>query len=180
MSDDWPRVTAVLDACRLGPDLSMVPPDVLAAAQARGTAVHEAAEAITYGYEVDTPEVARPYVAAFRRFLADSQFEPVAAEVLVTHPVWRYRGHPDLVGFLNGRRALLDLKTGASDGAAYQVAAYVDAWSAERPSEPVIVGAILHLRDDETYRFDEVELPTAMQVWRAALIVFGAQQECKR
>lgn len=174
---ELPRVSHVLRAVGLGPDLSHVSADDLARAQARGAAVHAAVEGIVYGYDadVDLPPEARPYIDAFRRFVVEAGFQPIAAEILVIHPTWRYQGHPDVVGFLQGRRGILDLKTGDATGAEAQVAAYVDAWTAQRPTEPATWGAILHLREDGTYRWDEVPLQAALEVFRAALIVYAAQ-----
>lgn len=175
---DWPRVTRVIQAVGLAADFAMVPAATLEQARVRGDAVHAAGEALAYGYfdEAEVPEPARPYVAALRRFLAESRFEPIAAEVTVAHPTWEYIGHPDLIGWLNGHRTLVDLKTGASDGADVQVAAYVEGWNAQHPEAPIAAAAILHLRDDGTYRFDEVELPHATPIWYAALTVYRAQR----
>lgn len=172
-----PRVTAVLRATGLTADLSKVPADLLEAARRRGTVVHAAVEGLTYGYDVDVPEAAAAYVDAYKKFLVDTGFQAIAAEIRVEHPTWRYQGHPDVVGFLQGRRGILDLKTGDDAGAAYQVAAYVDAWSCQRPIEPATWGAVLHLRDDGTYRWEDIELPRALEVFRAALIVYAAQPE---
>jgi hypothetical protein len=134
-------------------------------------------ESLVYGYfeDRDVPPDAAPYVSAFQKFVVDSGFQPIAAEILVIHPVWRFQGHPDVVGFLQGRRGVIDVKTGDSSGAEYQVAAYVDAWTAQRPTEPATWGAILHLREDGTYQWQDVELGPALDVFRAALIVFRAQ-----
>jgi hypothetical protein len=180
MTDDWPRVTHALRAVGLGPDLSMISPGVLESARRRGDAVHAAAEGLVYGYETEIPDEAAPYVSALLKFIADSGFEPLAAEVRVEHGAWRYVGRPDLIGWLNGHRTLVDLKTGASEGAAYQVAAYVDGWNHQHPREPITAGAILHLRDDGTYRLEAVNLAAALPVWHAALIVYRAQvrKEC--
>jgi hypothetical protein len=180
VTDDWPGVTQVLRAVNLGPDLSMISPGILEAARRRGAAVHAAAEGIAYGYETEVPDEAAPYVSALLKFITDSRFEPIAAEVTVEHGTWRYRGHPDLIGWLNAHRVLVDLKTGESTGAAYQVAAYVDAWNAQHPGEAVTSGAVLHLREDGTYRFEEIELPAALPVWHAALIVYRAQARKER
>jgi hypothetical protein len=177
-----PRVTEVLQDVGLGPDLSMVQPDVLAAALERGKEVHAVCEALVYGYHDPhrVSDAAAPFVSALEKFLHESRFEAVRAEFLVTHAVWRYCGHPDLLGFLNGRRTILDLKTGDASGAAVQVTAYVDAWNAEHPAESVEAGAILHLRDDGTYRLEPVSLPAALPVWRAAVIVWRARRELGR
>ena len=177
-----PRVTDVIAAAGLGPDLSRARPEDVAAGRARGSAVHAACEGLVYGYLDEatlSPEVA-PYVSAFRKFLAESRFEPIRAEYRVEHPVWRYCGHPDLLGFLTGLRTIVDVKTGDDTGAKYQVSAYCDAHTAQYPDEPVLHGAILHLRDDGTFRLDPVSLVAALPVFRAALVVFNARKELGR
>jgi hypothetical protein len=172
-----PRVTAILDAVGLGPDLTSVSADVLTMALARGTAVHAAIEAHAYGYldEADITPIIAPYFSAYLKFLADSGHEPIASEIEVIHPAWRYQGHPDRVGWLNGRRVIIDFKSGGAAGAEYQLAAYVEAWNAMRPTEPVTSGLILQLKKDGTYRLTEIELARATQVWLAAVVVYQAR-----
>lgn len=176
---DLPRVTTILRATGLAGDLSMVPGAVLEAARDRGNAVHAAAEALVYGYfEPETvPPVAAPYVSALQKFLAESGFEPIAAEIQVVDLVWRFQGHPDLIGWLRGLRTVIDLKTGDDTGAAYQVAGYAQGWGAQHPTQPIQAGAVVHLRNDGTYRYDEVSLAAATPVWQAAVIIFYAQPE---
>mgnify|MGYP001573397303 FL=1 len=156
----------------------MVAHDVLAAGTARGAAVHALIEAQHYGYldEADVAPEHAPYLAAYRKFLAESKCEPIACEIEVVDPNWCYRGHPDLIGWLLGNRIVIDVKTGDASGGEYQVAAYGAAWTAERPTEPVKAGAILHLRADATYRFEEIEMAPALDVFHAAVIVHRAQQ----
>lgn len=173
-----PRVTAILEAVGLGPDFSAVPPAILEAARARGAAVHALAEALGYGYLDDgdiRPELA-PYVDALRKFYAESGAQHIASEFEVRSPSWRYVGHPDLLVWLNGVRVLIDIKTGDATGAEYQVAAYVQAHNEEHPTTRVTAAAVLHLRDDRTYRLAEVELPAATQVWIGAVVVYQAQR----
>lgn len=174
---ELPRVTEILRAVGLGPDLSHVPTEILDGARKRGTAVHEAIEAITYGYfEEDALDVEhRPYVDAYRKFLKESGYEVIAAEVEVVNAEWGYRGHPDSVGWLLSHRTILDAKTGDDGGAEFQLAGYVEAWNAEHPTEPVTAAAVLHLRPNGTYRYDEIELPGARPVWYAAVTVYKAQ-----
>lgn len=173
---DLPRVTAILQSVGLGPDLSRIPEDVLETARDRGTAVHAAIEAITYGYHdaESVPPAIAPYLDAYQKFVAESGFEAKYAEIEVTHPTWRYRGHPDLVGFLLGRRVILDAKTGGAEGVEYQLAGYRMAWNAERPTEPVDAIASLLLRRNGTYRLVEHSAAEAEPVFLAAATVFYA------
>jgi hypothetical protein len=175
-------VTAILNDVGLGPDLSGVPTALLEAARRRGTAVHQAIEAIQYGFfdEAEVPEDVIPRLAAYRRFLKDSGYETVHTEITVTHPAWRYIGHPDTVGWLNARRVVLDWKN--TDvvqlaPASYQLAAYRAAFNAEHPTEPVEACAVVQLKGDGTYRVWEVDIAAAEPIWFAAVTVYRARQE---
>ncbi len=178
-------MTRILEECGLGPDFSIVHPDALAAAQARGTAVHAIIEAIVYRYFDDddhlvTPLVA-PYLDAFRKFLAESGFEPVAAEFRVEDARWKFCGHPDMWGWLLLKhRALIDVKTSEALDlvpTARQLAGYRLAMEAMRPSEKIDVTAALQLRADGTYRFHELDTRgDAEQEFLAALTVYHARR----
>src|SRR3990172_8429641 len=140
----------------------------------RGRQAHEAVAALAEGRDESVSPRVAPYLEAFRKFLADSGCRVVAAEVEVAHPLWRYAGRLDLLAWLRGRRAILDVKTGASEGADYQVAGYVDAWNIQHPTERAEVRGVIEVREDKTYRYREINLPRALNVWRAALVVHGA------
>jgi hypothetical protein len=171
-------VTAVLEDVGLGPDLSMVPAAVLAAALERGKEVHRILEADAYGYlePADvTPELA-PYYSAYQKWLAESRVEHIASEFSVEHPVWSYCGHPDRLCWWNGKRAIVDFKSGAKDGADVQVAAYVEAFNAQHPTERVLAGYVVELREDGTYRIHTVDLAAAAPLWFAALMVWRARR----
>jgi hypothetical protein len=177
MGATYPRVTTILSAVGLGPDFTLVRPDVVELARDRGSRLHALLEAEHYGYldEADvTPELA-PRLDAYRKFVADSGHEPVLTEFEVRHAAWKFIGHPDRLGWINGHRCIIDFKSGGTDGAEYQIALYVLAYNHEHPDEPVSVGAILELRDDATYRFTEVDLAAATQVALAAIVVYRAQ-----
>ena len=181
MNPVLPRVTEILAAVGLGPDLFAIPPDVLATAQKRGRAVHEAIEALAYGYldEAMLDPVVAPYLDAYRRFVADSGHEAIASEIEVRHPAWQYVGHADRIGWLAGGRVLLDWKSGERvdlDAAGYQLAAYRMAWNAMHATEPVAAVAVVQLRADATYRFHELDAADYEQGWLAALVVYRAQK----
>lgn len=185
MTAPRPRVTAVLAAAGLAPTFVGVPPAVLDEARRRGTAVHEAIEADAYGY-LETlaigPDVA-PYLDAYRKFVAESGHEPVVSEVEVIHPTWHYVGHVDRVGWLCGRRALLDWKSADSLDArlvAYQLAGYRCAWNAMHPEQPVQITAAVQLRSDGTYRVHDVDAAAVEHVFLAALTIWYARQEIAR
>lgn len=182
---DLPRVTTILDAVGLGPDFSVVPPEVLAAAQKRGTAVHEAIEAHAYGYLDDAavdPEIA-PYLDAYRKFMAESGHEAIVSEVEVVHPTWQYVGHLDRVGWLLNRRCLLDWKSGEAfdeRAAALQVCAYRMAYNASHPDALVDLTGVVQLRSDGRYRLFDIAAHEHEQTFLAALVVYRALPENRR
>lgn len=68
------------------------------------------------------------YVAAWFKFRRECRFEPIVplCEKIQHHPVHDYCGKPDIVCYINGRPAVVDVKTGASSTARYQIAAYAE------------------------------------------------------
>jgi hypothetical protein len=177
-----PRVTAILADVGLGPDLSGIPEAVLEYARERGSAVHAAIEADFYGY-LDEEALAIEVVErldAYRRFVKESQFQPEIVEFRVVHEAWRYQGHPDMLGWLMGRRTIVDWK--ATDvvhlkPASLQLAAYRAAWNAMHPDQPVEQLAVVQLKGDGSYRFHEVAAAEAEPLWFAAVMVFHARHE---
>jgi len=180
VSESLPRVTRILEAVGLGPDFGAVAPAVLEAARARGKAVHALLEAHAYGYLEDSDVTAdlAPYYSAYLKFLTESGHEPIRSECEVIHPGWGFRGHPDRVGWLNGRRIVLDWKTAESvdlPPAGRQLAGYRLAWNAMHPTEPVDGIAVVQLKADGTYRFHEVSAAEHEPVFLAAVVVYRAQ-----
>lgn len=108
-------------------------------AQARGTDVHAAAEALNLGQTPDVAEHIKPYVEWYRAFLDDHAPVFEAAEAPVYSIEWGYAGTLDAIAVIDGRRCVLDVKTtdkrpDGSDGArppypevALQLAAYAHA-----------------------------------------------------
>ena len=89
------------------------------AAKTRGIAVHQA----TRFYDEDGPgfeqnltapidESIRPYVDAWIRFRKDKNFQPEAIEMSMAVPRLNYAGTVDRFGKLDGKNALIDIKTG--------------------------------------------------------------------
>lgn len=94
----------------------------------RGTAVHKA---VFYDIHADLHldslhPMIRPYVEGWLKFKRETHFRPIKAlcEVRHHHPLYFYAGTPDVVGWLNGRPALIDVKTGDATTARFQTAAY--------------------------------------------------------
>jgi hypothetical protein len=187
VAETWPSVTTILAAVGLGPDYSAVPPAILEVARLRGQAVHEAIEAAHLGYEINDPLPGdwRPYLEASRAFARESGAQAERLEFRVAHPQWRYVGHPDWTGYILGKRALIDwkcmdaLRPGDLLAATYQLAGYLLALEAERPTERIEVAAVVQLRSDGTYRLREVDARSAGHVFLAAVTVYAAREELR-
>lgn len=185
-----PHVTEILRAVGLAPDYSRVPPDVLEAARARGTARHAAIEADHYGVLEPDQE---PLLGGYRQFLADTGHKPLVSEPAVMHRVWGYCGHPDRVGRHGPDVVLIDWKPMGTNlvAASYQLAAYraaCDSMLELSTDQPVTLGLVVELTDD-SYRMTDVTtsdpggrwpgLDEAWHVFLAALVVYRAQQEVR-
>lgn len=125
------------------------------AARIRGQAVHLATEYDDRGVldESTVSPIVRPYLAAWRRFRAETGFAPTEIERRVSHPTAQYGGTLDRLGALgSGALILLDIKTGGPQRwHALQLAAYAMALPEPRKYRR----ARVELRGDGTYRFSE-------------------------
>lgn len=178
---DLPRVTHILDAAGLSPDLSGIAPAILERARRRGTALHEAIEAHTYDYldRGAMDEEAKGYLAGYERFLAETGYKPVVSEVEVVSEKWGYIGHADGIGWIGTERCLPDWKSVASLDVAsvsYQLAAYKLAYEEQRPTEPIKRLLAIQFKPNGTYKMFAVTDPRAESVFLAALTVYHARK----
>lgn len=111
------RLVSVTEALAIAGliDFSGVPVDRLEEAALRGTMAHGFTAMIDRGEEVGSiPEAVQPYVAAYEKFRADTNFEAALIEHPMIHDRWKYAGTLDRFGPLNGSDCVLDLKCGAT------------------------------------------------------------------
>ena len=115
------------------------------AAKVRGTMVHDLAERISHGEEVDVPAHLVGYVDAAIRFLDDLDVDPISTEQVVASVKHGYCGTFDLYADTDRGRVLFDYKTSKSGPypeAALQLAAYRHAewwlWNESTQPAPVI------------------------------------------
>ncbi len=117
----------------------------------RGKAIHAAFETLaTTGVAprlADYPEEWRPWVQGAARAWLLMNPEPEEAERIVCNPQYGYAGRPDLVCRINGRRTLVDYKTGKGkvyEQAHYQTRLYAMAFepSMLEPVEDIIIVGI--------------------------------------
>lgn len=103
----------------------------LDAAGKRGTEVHNIAERLFHGEEVDVPDAIAGHVESCIRFFDEWKPAPVLSETVVGHRRWNYCGKFDAVADFPGRgRRLYDYKTSRSGifgETALQLSAYAHA-----------------------------------------------------
>lgn len=80
-------------------------------ASARGTAVHEATEAIDMGAEAEVDPETEPYVRAYMDFLADYRPNWMGIEEIVYNRDQCYAGTVDRHGYFGSTPVVLDIKT---------------------------------------------------------------------
>jgi len=143
----------------------------------RGIAVHEACNLYLFGRldEESVDPIVKPHLEGFKAFLSQHAFTPDEwlCEVPQYHPDWLYAGRPDLVGRLNGRRAVIDIQSGGlGKSKAIQTAAY-----AEFPNlQPIDARFGLSLPTDGSYKLVEFKERSDFDIWRAALTIYRAKR----
>jgi hypothetical protein len=148
----------------------------------RGAFVHRATEMIDKG-TLDWDSLdghLRPYCEAYKRFVDDVKPEIILSEKPMYQPNYFYAGTPDRVVKMNGLTTLIDIKSGSPHPATVlQVAAYADLIGRNYLEDIYISKAyVLYLRDDATYRLDEVkDLKRNLQIFLAALTVVRWREE---
>jgi hypothetical protein len=130
-------------------------------AAARGTDVHQLAEEILNGQEVEVPEHLQGFVDGYVAFIDRWKIDPIVTEKPCANRQWWYAGTFDAIveigaGQLKGKRLLLDWKTskGVYGETAMQLAAYrhADFYALEDGTEvqmPEVDGlGVVHVRPD--------------------------------
>lgn len=168
-----PSVTKIMKPLQ---DFSFIPPGVLAAKAALGTAVHFATEL----YDEDDldwsslTEAQEPYVRAWAKFREQNAVEIVSSEERVYHDQLGYAGQLDRTAIIGAQYGLLDIKTVAvmTPVVGVQTAAYLEAWKrTHRDTPPPTVRWGVQLKPDGTYRFCTYTSPKDFGVFCACLTI---------
>ncbi len=168
--------------------LKNVPWDERDKAGVRGSTLHDLAESLISGAEVDVPDPLTGHVESVVRFMDEWRPRPVLTETVIASRTWEYAGTFDLVADLpDGRRILYDYKTAASGiwpETAMQLAAYrwADCYVGDDGTEmPMSEVGI-----DEAYAiwvradgYDAIPLETGKHVWQAFLHVAQVARNSK-
>ena len=111
-----------------------VPLSVLQKAKIRGSDVHEWLEGIDLGLlaGLEPDERVAPYATGYIEWKERSGFEIDLVEKVVVNELFLYAGTLDRTGTLNGKRYLIDIKTGEpTKAAALQTAGYAECLEGE-------------------------------------------------
>jgi len=125
---ELPSVTAILRGCGIIPNNQYYNNDF---SRNVGQVVHVACDLLNrknLDWSSLIPEVAG-YVRSYERWTHIIGFEMIASEMAMYSQEWRFAGKLDVVGWVKGKRLLLDLKTGVVlPGTAIQTAGYEILW----------------------------------------------------
>ena len=165
----------------LGDDFADVPPDRLEFCQGRGNAVHLAAALLIAG-ELDWSTVdprIEGYVRAVERFHAECKGRIVAFEKPLVSPALGLAGRPDLIKFINNRRAVVDYKTSQQmkPRMRLQTEGYARLWNSLYPTNPVYDRYGLRLQPDGFYKLVKHEDPDDAPAWDKLLAKEKADAE---
>ena len=110
---DGEEVPSVSDLCRFisREVYKDAPPWKMEAAAVRGTAVHAAAQALDASGRCEIDAEYSSYIMAYRAFLGAHSVSWSLIEKPMYHPEHRYAGTIDRYGLIDGRAALVELKT---------------------------------------------------------------------
>lgn len=108
-----PSVSEIIRYSGESTDYSMVPPHILQRAAEIGQEVHRVVESHVKSGTILASEHsgATKYMPALRKFFSLNVFEPVYSELKLIHEEYGYAGTVDLVGWMNGEAAIVDVKT---------------------------------------------------------------------
>lgn len=136
-----------------------IPQYTLDNAADRGHRVHKLTEAIDVYGKADVPDDLLPYLQAYVKFRQEHQVQWTHIEKPLAHQEKRYAGTLDRIGTVDGKNAIVDLKT------TYQLhkpllTAQLNLyrWMAEAAGIPVEALYALQLKKDGTYRLSPVEI----------------------
>jgi hypothetical protein len=153
----------------------------------RGTDVHDLAEKLVHGEEVDVPEHLAAHVAGYVEWLDRFNPRPLWTERPVASRKWQYAGKFDLIAELLGQTWLLDVKTsrGVYGSTALQLAAYAhceflnDRDGNEVPLPSIERYGVLHVTEEGT-RLIPVRAGAEDEAWKDYLHVAWVGRAEKR
>ena len=170
----WPSPSEVIGAVGYNSAMLEIPRDILNAAAERGTRVHAWCE----DYLEDRPRAPEsdiaPQCSAFLDWMAEVEPEIVAVEAVVKCAALRVVGQADIIAKVNGRLAVVDIKTSAKVYRSHEIqtALYAMAVAEEREdSDELPEVYLLRLGKNGKHHFDQRGAPRDFEVGRQAAAV---------
>jgi len=157
----------------LGPDFTHVDSDLLEYASKRGKYVHKCVELMNKK-TLDPKSVdlaIKPYVDSYSSFLKESKFEPIYNEKGEYSNSHQYCMRIDLIGKLNNKKVLIDIKTASSvdKSVEIQLSSYHMGFCENNPDFKLEDAYYLQLKKTG-YKLEPVDI--RYSVWTSALEVF--------
>ena len=152
-----------------------VPSHILDAAADRGTKVHEAIEMVAKFGWMEADDEAMPYMLAYQEWEKEHGFKTLVSEYRMYHRTRLYAGTADAL-FMDGNDVcLMDIKTSKTvlEGlTAAQLYGYSEALKSH--GVEVVRAYILHLKNDSTYDWIEVDTSKGRMMFEACAYLHGA------
>ena len=172
-------VTSVIDAFL---PFDNIPADVLESARIRGTLVHQATERhdkgkLTEGNMADLAAAKLDgYLLGWRQFLEEMNVEVLEVEQRVYHTKHRYCGTLDRVIRLDGRLAIVDIKSGMLyPESEWQTSAYLEAANDGRTDEKIVDRYVVKLSQEPSkgryYKLEAHRDKADFEAFRGALAI---------
>lgn len=148
--------------------------------KSKGKEIHRAIDDYCEFGMIDISEEYKPYLDNFIRYIDEHQYEVVASEVMLWHPVYGYAGKIDIiVRNPKGEFVLIDNKTGDLQPKlhAVQLQAYTDMWLANKMPE-IAFKVALGLSDKgyKEHRYDKYDTK-AKSVFDACYKIYKYRKE---
>ena len=170
-----PSVTTVMDSIHnyLG-----IPEDILARASQRGTAVHLATELYDEG-RLDMGSLSDEilgYLMGWMKFREETGFQPEMIEYRVHSKKHRYAGTLDRTGIVDGKLAIIDVKTTAQFYSAFgvQLAGYMNAYNEGIPViDKVKTRWVVKLSADGDYKLQQYKDKSDLSIFLNCLNLYN-------
>jgi hypothetical protein len=146
----------------------------------RGRAIHRCAEFICQGKEFKFDERLTGYIAAIRKFFADTKAEIIKSELAVASIVFQYAGTLDLICKIGTRNVIIDWKHSIDKNRIpLQIGGYAVA-ARETIGMEYCFGAGVQIKESGTYQMTEIfPLAIPAREFLALRTCYRIKEKCK-
>ena len=168
-----PSVTQILHDSGLV-NLDWVDKELLEEKSDLGKKVHSATELYdTNELDIDRlHQTLKLYLAGWTEFRENYGFVPTEIELQLSHPLYKYAGRIDRIGFIGKDLTLLDIKSGTKQKVhGIQTAGYKLLYDCGKKKTAQIKRRLIVYLSETGYKVEENRNPQDMNVFLAALII---------